>query len=283
MAQEGKMPDLAVEKGAVGYHGWLWLFIALQNWVLDFGRPWLALLFTDSYFPLNRPSLGDYGHMLHNLTMSLSMYALLKRTPEWLRYFLVVVYIMGASIHLVGDSINHRLIISGYKNYLTVEENPIMLNVEPKSLVLSFELLYFFDEYLGHFMWFLPLFVSFYFYYSNSFSGRKFIFSPGPLFYLNLVLNSCIYWYLITEGQLIELYFVLMTSFCVITLVEIPRGRTPDINGVFILLTMTVTGVLILIWVYYLWDDPVLRARYPGVLYVPEPWSYILMRKEASV
>ena len=33
---------------------------------------------------------------------------------------------MGASIHLVGDSFNHRLIHCGYQLHLSVRENPII-------------------------------------------------------------------------------------------------------------------------------------------------------------
>ena len=278
-----KLPDLSYREETV-YHSVLWLFIASQNIILDFGRPFLALLYTKDYFPLNMPSLGDYAHMLHNITMSFSMLSMLRdKTAGWLKHLLVTVYVMGASIHLVGDSINHRLALSGYKNYLSVEDNPIMQRLEPKSLVFSFQLLYFYDEYLGHFMWYLPLFFTFYLYYSNSFSkNRLSLKSAGCMFYLNLVLNMGSFWYLITEGQMIEMYLVLMTSFLVTSVTELGKGRYPDVNGMFILLCFSLTGILVAIWVYYLWDDPVLRARYPGVLYVPEPWSVVPMKVNLS-
>ena len=35
--------------------------------------------------------------------------------PRSLIYVSIITFIMGASIHLVGDSVNHRLIFSGYK------------------------------------------------------------------------------------------------------------------------------------------------------------------------
>ena len=65
----------------------------------------------------------------------------------------LIFFIMGASIHLVGDSINHRLSLIGYQLHLSVEDNPIMKKLEPKELIKSFELLYFYDEVLGHYMW----------------------------------------------------------------------------------------------------------------------------------
>lgn len=105
-------------------------------------------------------------------------------------YVSIITFVMGASIHLVGDSVNHRLIFSGYQHHLSVRENPIIKNLKPETLVKrlcfiqalkkyincfsyliafrslcpfkslfialqidSFELLYYYDEYLGHSMW----------------------------------------------------------------------------------------------------------------------------------
>jgi hypothetical protein len=75
---------------------------------------------------------------------------------------------MGASIHLVADSVNHRLRHVGYQNDLTVAENPIMKSlltikttdpkVKPAAFVSMFELLYFYDERFGHLMWYIPFF-----------------------------------------------------------------------------------------------------------------------------
>lgn len=39
---------------------------------------------------------------------------------------MVIFFVMGASIHLVGDSFNHRLVHCGYQLHLTVRENPIL-------------------------------------------------------------------------------------------------------------------------------------------------------------
>ena len=49
---------------------------------------------------------------------------------------------MGASIHLVGDSVNHRLLFSGYQHHLSVRENPIIKNLKPETLVRLPPLLY---------------------------------------------------------------------------------------------------------------------------------------------
>lgn len=105
-----------------------------------------------------------------------------KTLPRSMVYVSIIMFVMGASIHLVGDSVNHRLIFSGYQHHLSVRENPIIKNLKPETLVKrhqktarsyltaarslcpfkplfvalqidSFELLYYYDEYLGHSMW----------------------------------------------------------------------------------------------------------------------------------
>ena len=38
----------------------------------------------------------------------------------------MIFFVMGASIHLVGDSFSHRLIHCGYQLHLSVKDNPII-------------------------------------------------------------------------------------------------------------------------------------------------------------
>ncbi|CAF0831123.1 unnamed protein product [Didymodactylos carnosus] len=139
------------------FHWHLWLLFALENWILDFGRPIAMLIFPLKWFPLNYPSVGDYFHMFYNILTPYYLERLINKSPmkfnRSLFHILMTVFVMGASIHLVGDSINHRLVLNGYQLHLSVRENPIMQKLEPKSLIDSFELLYFYDEVLGHYMW----------------------------------------------------------------------------------------------------------------------------------
>lgn len=64
---------------------------------------------------------------------------LIERSPKALPrsavYLCIITFVMGASIHLVGDSINHRLILSGYQLHLSVRDNPIIRDLKPASLV----------------------------------------------------------------------------------------------------------------------------------------------------
>lgn len=58
-----------------------------------------------------------------------------KTLPRSMVYVSIIMFVMGASIHLVGDSVNHRLIFSGYQHHLSVRENPIIKNLKPETLV----------------------------------------------------------------------------------------------------------------------------------------------------
>ncbi|XP_004855643.1 ceroid-lipofuscinosis neuronal protein 6 isoform X3 [Heterocephalus glaber] len=121
------------------FHLDLWFYFTLQNWVLDFGRPIAMLVFPLQWFPLNKPSVGDYFHMAYNVITPFLLLKLIERSPRTLPrsviYVSIIIFIMGASIHLVGDSVNHRLLFSGYQHHLSVRENPIIKNLKPETLV----------------------------------------------------------------------------------------------------------------------------------------------------
>lgn len=76
---------------------------------------------------------------LSPLTAQCLLCQLIERSPKTLPrsmvYVSIITFVMGASIHLVGDSVNHRLIFSGYQHHLSVRENPIIRNLKPETLV----------------------------------------------------------------------------------------------------------------------------------------------------
>nr|XP_055176082.1 ceroid-lipofuscinosis neuronal protein 6 isoform X5 [Nyctereutes procyonoides] len=125
--------------GTAPFHLDLWFYFTLQNWVLDFGRPIAMLVFPLEWFPLNKPSVGDYFHMAYNIITPFLLLKLIERSPRTLPrsviYVSIITFVMGASIHLVGDSVNHRLLFSGYQHHLSVRENPIIKNLNPETLV----------------------------------------------------------------------------------------------------------------------------------------------------
>lgn len=260
------------------FHLDLWLFLTLQNWILDFGRPIVMIVLPLEWFPLNKPSAGDYFHMAYNVITPFLMLKLMERSPRPLPrtavYLCIITFVMGASIHLVGDSINHRLILSGYQLHLSVRENPIIRDLKPASLIDSFELLYFYDEHLGHLMWYIPFFVILVIYFSGCFSRSQEAAALPVSGWLLLGPSALYYWYLVTEGQITELFLLALLAMLSIVLLQRRRGLGADSNGLFLLGSFGVTAVLVALWVGFLWSDPVLRLKYPGVLYVPEPWAY---------
>ena len=262
------------------FHWDIWLILALENWIFDFGRPIAALFVPTSWSPMNKPSIGDYFHMAYNIITPFCILKLLERShrkiSSTLTYISIIMFVMGASIHLVGDSVNHRLVHIGYQLHLSVRDNPIMQQLQTEGLVDSFELLYIYDEEIGHLMWYIPFFISLLLYFMGCFKQKsnKCGVSAGFFWWLLMIFSAIYYWYLVTEGQIFIVYFITLALMAFGTLTERKKCNTLDINGKFLLYTFSVTLLLTAIWVGYLWNDEVLRIKYPGLIYVPEPWSY---------
>ncbi|KAM4661340.1 ceroid-lipofuscinosis neuronal protein 6 isoform 2-T2 [Amazona ochrocephala] len=227
------------------FHLDLWFYFTLQNWVLDFGRP-IAMLIERSP----------------------------KTLPRSMIYVSIIMFVMGASIHLVGDSVNHRLIFSGYQHHLSVRENPIIKNLKPETLIDSFELLYYYDEYLGHSMWYIPFFLILFIYFTGCFTPVEEE-SRMPVAALLLMgPSSLYYWYLVTEGQIFILYIFTFFAMMALVMHQKRKGLVLDSNGLFLFYSFIITLVLIALWVVWLWNDKTLRKKYPGVIYIPEPWAF---------
>ncbi|XP_047623112.1 ceroid-lipofuscinosis neuronal protein 6 isoform X1 [Phacochoerus africanus] len=260
------------------FHLDLWFYFTLQNWILDFGRPIAMLVFPLEWFPLSKPSVGDYFHMAYNIITPFLLLKLIERSPRTLPrsmiYVSIITFIMGASIHLVGDSVNHRLIFSGYQNHLSVRENPIIKNLKPETLIDSFELLYYYDEYLGHSLWYIPFFLILFMYFSGCFTPTKTeSVMPGAALLL-VVPSGLYYWYLVTEGQIFILFIFTFFAMLALVLHQKRKCLFLDSNGLFLFYSFAITLLLVALWVAWLWNDPVLRKKYPGVIYVPEPWAF---------
>ncbi|XP_004855642.1 ceroid-lipofuscinosis neuronal protein 6 isoform X2 [Heterocephalus glaber] len=236
------------------FHLDLWFYFTLQNWVLDFGRP-IAMLIERSP----------------------------RTLPRSVIYVSIIIFIMGASIHLVGDSVNHRLLFSGYQHHLSVRENPIIKNLKPETLIDSFELLYYYDEYLGHSMWYIPFFLILVMYFSGCFTASK-AQSVMPRPALLLVAPSGLYyWYLVTEGQIFILFIFTFFAMLALVLHQKRRRLFLDSNGLFLFYSFALTLLLVTFWVAWLWNDPVLRKKYPGVIYVPEPWAFYTLHVSSEL
>ncbi|ESO92652.1 hypothetical protein LOTGIDRAFT_190638 [Lottia gigantea] len=262
-----------------GFHYDIWLLLALENWIFDFGRPIAATFVPLEWSPLNRMSIGDYFHMAYNVITPFCLLKLIERSPRkipsTITYIIVIFFVMGASIHLVGDSIGHRLAFAGYQHHLSVRDNPIMINLKPQELVDSFELLYSYDEVIGHLMWYIPFFLSLLLYFLGSFQIKSFSEKSriSPSIYLLLIISAVYYWYLVTEGQIFVVYIFTYFAMLLSIVYHYNQGKYPDINGLFLFYTFTLTNILIVVWVGALWNNDVMRKKYPGIIYIPEPWS----------
>lgn len=94
--------------------------------------------------------------------------------------------------------------------------------------------------------------------------------------------SLCSLRYLVTEGQITELFLLTFIAMVAIVMYQKHKGLSPDNNGLFLFCSFSVTVLLVSAWVGYLWNDPVLREKYPGLIYVPEPWSYYTLHIKKS-
>uniref|UniRef100_A0ABI8ADZ0 CLN6 transmembrane ER protein n=2 Tax=Felinae TaxID=338152 RepID=A0ABI8ADZ0_FELCA len=144
----------------------------------------------------------------------------------------------------------------------------------PIAMIDSFELLYYYDEYLGHSMWYIPFFLILFIYFSGCFTPTK-AESSAPGVALLLVMPSGLYyWYLVTEGQIFILFIFTFFAMLALVLHQKRKRLFLDSNGLFLFYSFALTLLLVALWVAWLWNDPVLRKKYPGVIYVPEPWAF---------
>uniref|UniRef100_A0A8I3WJW7 CLN6 transmembrane ER protein n=1 Tax=Callithrix jacchus TaxID=9483 RepID=A0A8I3WJW7_CALJA len=144
----------------------------------------------------------------------------------------------------------------------------------PIAMIDSFELLYYYDEYLGHCMWYIPFFLILFMYFSGCFTASKAeSLMPGPALLL-VAPSGLYYWYLVTEGQIFILFIFTFFAMLALVLHQKRKGLFLDSNGLFLFSSFALTLLLVALWVAWLWNDPVLRKKYPGVIYVPEPWAF---------
>uniref|UniRef100_A0A667XRL2 CLN6 transmembrane ER protein n=2 Tax=Myripristis murdjan TaxID=586833 RepID=A0A667XRL2_9TELE len=257
------------------FHLDLWIGFTVQSWILDVGRPVVMLVLPADWFPLNRPGAAEYLHLAYNITTPLILLKLIERSPRTLPrpalHLCIIAVVMGTSIHLVADSITQRLLLIGYQLHLSVRENPIMKNITPSSLIDSFELLFYYDESLGHSMCYIPLFLVLFLFFSGCFTHRKQEVKMPLAAWILLPPSAAHYWYLITEGQTFILFIFTFFAMTAMVMHQRRRGMIPEINGLFLLYSFSLALLLVALWVACLWDDAVLRRKHPGLIYVPQP------------
>lgn len=94
-------------------------------------------------------------------------------------------------------------------------------------------------------------------------------------------LLSTLHRYLVTEGQFFIPFIFTFFAMMATVVHQKRKGFLPDGNGLFLLYSFSLSLVLMSVWVGCLWNDKVLRRKYPGVMYIPEPWAiYTLHLRE---
>ena len=122
-------------------------------------------------------------------------------------------------------------------------------------------------------MWYIPLFAAYLVYFFGCF-GKELQSSLSINVWVLLGFSSVFEWYLVTEGQIFVIFILMLLGMIAILFWRIGQGMKMDTNGKFLLYRTIFTLFLVVLWVFYLWDDDTLRKKYPEFLYVPEPWAY---------
>ncbi|KAI2574845.1 CLN6 transmembrane ER protein [Homo sapiens] len=121
---------------------------------------------------------------------------------------------------------------------------------------------------------YIPFFLILFMYFSGCFTASKAeSLIPGPALLL-VAPSGLYYWYLVTEGQIFILFIFTFFAMLALVLHQKRKRLFLDSNGLFLFSSFALTLLLVALWVAWLWNDPVLRKKYPGVIYVPEPWAF---------
>ena len=154
-------------------------------------------------------------------------------------------------------------------------------------MVESFRLLDYLDEELGHQIWYTSLYLLFLLYFSSCFytqpsrirgsetSDKHYPTFSLVAFSVLLALSVLHEWYAVTEAQVFTHFVAASLVMITILASKHGHGKKLDANGLFLLLRMGFTVVLVGLWVAVTWRDGALRDKYrENWLFVPEPWSY---------
>ncbi|KAK7890914.1 hypothetical protein WMY93_022877 [Mugilogobius chulae] len=145
--------------------------------ILDLARPVVMWMFPLGWFPVNRPGPAECLHLLYCCSSPLLLIKFLERSPRTLPDFLlhlgITAVAMGTTAHLVTDSVKLRLVQAGYSLHLSVRENQLMKNLTVTQLVDVLELLGYYDDTVGHVMWYVPFFLVLFLFFGGCFCHKK--------------------------------------------------------------------------------------------------------------
>lgn len=154
----------------------------------------------------------------------------------------------------------------------------MMQQLQPQELINTFELLYLYNERIRHLLWYTPYFILFETYFRCSFTTKNGVSKTlGFRWWILMLLNGKFYWYFITKGQMFLVYFIAYVCMTFDLYQKRATGQVMDINGRFLYFSLTTSLFLIITWIVYLWNDEKLYHKYPGLLYIPEPWSHFAL------
>ena len=230
--------------------------LLLQCYFLDYARP-----IVNAIVPASRgwPGAADWMHILAPVLLSVVFLKLFERAAargahvwQTLTMLLLCVMCVGQGIHISADSIDGRMQMR-HSGPIDVppSDNPVVQALgEP--LIEIFDLAYVYDECIGHWMWYAPLFVIVLLYVlscrepsgSRSASSSR----ANLLAAVVATLLGVFWFYAGIEGGVWPGTVGLAASLVVVVFANRLQGLRLDINGRCFVASLLLATVLIAAW-----------------------------------
>ncbi|XP_070543584.1 ceroid-lipofuscinosis neuronal protein 6-like isoform X2 [Ptychodera flava] len=211
-----------------------------------------------------------------------------NRIPSNIMIPTLAILTVGCSIQIVSDSVIARLTSLGFDHALSVEDNTLMQFVKPRELIDIFKHVIHIGTGLGYYLWVVSLLLALFAYFVSCFIKKSSHIPEGiqqltTTSWLILVPLAVYLWYIVSEYQLVGPFLILLSMVILYQAFEFSLHRVTDINGQLLLQSFGITLVFLLTWKFLVWGDKNLSGQYPGLLGIPQPWTYVRMYIHSNV
>ncbi|MCX5922624.1 MAG: hypothetical protein NTX86_04850 [Candidatus Dependentiae bacterium] len=208
--------------------------------------------------PLNLPDLGTIAGFLWFVCSLLILRLIIKHfnngvlptVAEVLSYL----FTFGYGVYMVGNNVQAKMWILKYNDELGLGH--AQPGVDPK-LIPVFKLIYFYDEYFGHFLIYIPYFLLFVVGYAVSLRPATHLVSTPSKgdeatypwwMYIVVGLTSMYFAWDAVEGQSIILFTVISAILLVVKLYYRGKGFVPGLYGKTVEAMFALSFIWILLW-----------------------------------
>ncbi|XP_070543585.1 ceroid-lipofuscinosis neuronal protein 6-like isoform X3 [Ptychodera flava] len=269
-----------------------WCVLITSFWILDIGRNIIRVFIPGQILYVDSVVLADYMHVLYTIIVPVCIYKLWEHSPNRIPSNIMIptlaILTVGCSIQIVSDSVIARLTSLGFDHALSVEDNTLMQFVKPRELIDIFKHVIHIGTGLGYYLWVVSLLLALFAYFVSCFIKKSSHIPEGiqqltTTSWLILVPLAVYLWYIVSEYQLVGPFLILLSMVILYQAFEFSLHRVTDINGQLLLQSFGITLVFLLTWKFLVWGDKNLSGQYPGLLGIPQPWTYVRMYIHSNV